>query len=321
MLLAGDIGGTNARLGLFRRGPTRPELERTRVFPTPAFPELVAMLREFCRLEGVDVSTLEGAAFGVAGPVLDNVVTLTNANWHIDGRAAATALGLPIVRVVNDLEAMAWGVTVLTADERVTLHDQPADPRANIAIIAPGTGLGEGLLHNEAGRLMASPSEGGHADMAPHTARQIGVLQFLTERYGRGTWEQVLSGPGILNLFDFTHTTPCAVVDRAAADAPAQVTTCALAGSCPACVEAVELFVSFLGAEAGNMALRAVATGGVYVGGGIPPAILPALQDGRFMQAFLAKAPKDDLVARVPVHVITHKYPALLGAAVLAARP
>ncbi|MDO8834548.1 MAG: glucokinase [Vicinamibacterales bacterium] len=318
MLLAGDIGGTNARLGLFRSGVSRPVLEHTRAYPTSAFPHVVGMLKEFCREYAIAPASLRGAAFGVAGPVLDDVVTLTNANWHIDGRATAAALGLDRVRIVNDLTAMAWGVTVLEPEERVTLHDGHADLRGNVALMAPGTGLGEALLHNHGGRLLPSPSEGGHADFAPRTAREIELLQWISARCGRTSWEHVLSGPGLLNLFGFTHDGPCRVVDGSAADAPAQITACALAGSCPACVEVLQLFVALLGSEAGNLALRTVATGGVYVGGGIPPKILPALQDGRFRDSFLAKDPARDLVARVPVHVVVHPYPGLLGAAVVA---
>ena len=319
MLLAGDVGGTNARLGLFRRGSTRPELEHTHVYPTSAFPDVVGMLREFCRERGIAPSSLEGAAFGVAGPVLDDVVVLTNANWRIDGPATARALGLDRVRVINDLSAMAWGVTVLLEGEYVTLQQCEADPRGNVALIAPGTGMGEALLHNQDGRLWPSPSEGGHADLAPHTDRQIELLRDLTTRCGRASWEHVLSGPGLLNLFAFTHATACTFVDAAAPDAPARITANGLAGTCPACIECLQLFVELLGAEAGNLGLRTVATGGVYVGGGIPPRILPALQDGRFMTAFLAKEPAREVVERMPVHVITHPYPGLLGAAVVAA--
>lgn len=318
MLLAGDIGGTNARLGLFSRGSGRPELERTSVYPTSDFPDMEAMLRAFMAESGLAATSVEGAAFGVAGPVLDNVVTLTNANWRIDGARTARALGLERVRLVNDLAAMAWGVTVLRPEERVTLQDGVWDRLGNVAVIAPGTGLGESLLHNDEGRLLPSPSEGGHADFAARTPREIELLRAITARYGRASNEHLLSGQGLVNLFHFTHGTRCAV-DPDQSDAPARITANALAASCPGCVEVLDLFVRALGAEAGNLAIRCVATGGVFVGGGIPPRILPALRDGRFIQAFLAKEPADELVARVPVHVIVHPSPALLGAAVIAA--
>jgi glucokinase len=320
MLLGGDVGGTNARLGLFSQRSARPELETTRTYPTREFPDMDAMLRAFCDECGVVPSDLNGAGFGVAGPVLDNVVVLTNARWRIDGNATAAALGLRHVRIVNDLEAMAWGVTVLAPGEYVTLHDASRDPRGNVGIIAPGTGLGESLLHNVGGELQPSPSEGGHADLAARTPREIELLRFLIDRFGRASYEHVLSGPGLVNLFRFTHAAPCHGVDDASPDAPAQITAQAMACGCPSCAEALGLFVSLLGAEAGNLALRSVATGGLFVGGGIPPRILPALQDGRFVQAFLAKAPAHDLVSRVPVHVIVYPDPGLLGAAVLAGR-
>lgn len=318
MLLAGDIGGTNARLGLFRREGARPILVHTRVFPTSGFPTMVGMLEAFCAEHGLAPRSLEGAAFGVAGPVLDDVVTLTNANWTIDGHETARALGLDHVRVVNDLAAIAMGVTVLTAQDYVVLQDRQPDPRGNIAIVAPGTGLGEGLLHNERGRLLPSPSEGGHGDLAPHNEREIELLRFITARFGRATWEHVLSGPGLLVLSDFTHEAPCRVVNRAAADAPSQVTASALNRSCPRCVEVLQLFVDLLGAEAGNHAIRTVSTGGMYIGGGIPPRVLPVMQDGRFLKAFLRKDPQQDLVERMPVRLITHQFPGLLGAAVIA---
>lgn len=319
MLLSGDIGGTNARLGLFTRGTARPELVRTSVYPTSDYPDMEAMLYAFMREAGLSASDVEGAAFGVAGPVLDNVVTLTNANWQIDGTRTADALELPRVRLVNDLTAMAWGVTVLTPDEYVTLQEGHRDPRGNMVVIAPGTGLGESLLHNEGGRLMPSPSEGGHADFAARTPREIDVLIAVTARCGRVSNEHLLSGQGLVNLYRVTHAQgQTCTVDPDQADAPARVTANALGAVCPACVEVLDLFVGILGAEAGNLAVRGVATGGVFVGGGIPPRILPALQDGRFMRAFLAKEPADELVTRIPVHVITHPYPGLLGAAVLA---
>lgn len=318
MLLAGDVGGTNTRLGLFTPGATRPDLVEARAYQTAAFPTLGAMLLAFLDEVGERRSSLEGAAFGVAGPVVGERIRLTNVDWLVDPRDLALALGLPRVCVLNDLLAMATAVPVLSPGEYVTLQAGTADPRGAVALIAPGTGLGEAFLVHAGGALVAAPSEGGHADFAPRTTREMALLAYLTGRFGRVDYERVISGPGLLNIHQFTHATACPVVDAKAADAAAQVSKSAMEERCPSCTEALDLFVGALGAEAGNMALRAVATGGVFLGGGIPPRILPALQTGRFLDAFRAKPPMADLVARVPVHTIVHSEPALLGAAVAA---
>jgi glucokinase len=319
MLLSGDVGGTNARLALFGHGAVRPELLVAHTYPTNEFPGLEAMVQRFCADQGLTPASIEGAAFGVAGPVLDNRVELTNASWRIDGAVVARALGIDAVTLVNDLLAMAWGVTVLDASELITLQEGVRDPHGNAALLAPGTGLGEALLHSLDGRLIPSASEGGHADFAPCTPRQIELLGHVTARFGRASYEHVISGPGLVTLYRFTHATPCPHVDLDGPHPAAGVTASAIARSCGRCVEALELFVEILGAEAGNHALRSVATGGVFLGGGIPSKILPALQDRRFLDAFLDKEPARALVARIPVHVIGHPDPGLLGAAVVAA--
>jgi glucokinase len=318
MLLAGDVGGTNARLGIYARSEPRPVLQDTRTYPTSGFPDLGTMLTTFLGEVGVSRESLSGAAFGVAGPVVGDEVQLTNAEWRIRAADLTAALGVPRVRLLNDLLAMAHAVPVLHADEIVTLQAGVADPAGHVALIAPGTGLGEAFLINLGGRLMASPSEGGHADFAARTPRESALVAFLTGRYGRADYERVISGQGLVNLFQFTHRTGCSQVDVTAPDAAAQISAAALSRSCNACVEALDLFVSALGAEAGNMVVRVMATGGVYLGGGIPPKVLPALQHRRFIEAFRTKAPMADLVARTPVHVITAPDPGLLGAAVAA---
>jgi glucokinase len=319
MLLAGDIGGTNTRLGLFEAGPGRPTPVRAATYPTSSFPGLEEMVARFLAEAGTAPAAVSSAAFGVAGPVQDSRVQLTNADWHIEAAALASRLGIARVRLRNDLTAMAHAVPVLEPTELGTLQRGSADPHGHAALVAPGTGLGESLLHNVDGVFVPSPSEAGHADFAPRTAREIALMQYVAGRQGRASYEDVISGPGLVTLHQFTHGTPCPIVDVEASGAAALISASALEARCPACVEALDLFVSVLGAEAGNLALRSVATAGIYIGGGIAPKILPALQGPHFLGAFLDKAPMRDLMVSIPVHVILHPDPGLLGAAVLAA--
>jgi glucokinase len=320
MLLAGDVGGTNTRLGLFAPSPSRPSPVEVRTYATRDFPTLESMLTAFLADAGASPASIDGAAFGVAGPVVHGRAVLTNASWHIEARAVAESIGLDDVGLLNDLLAMAHAVPVLTAPELRTLQQGEPNVDGNVSLIAPGTGLGEALLVRGGGTLVPSPSEGGHADFAARTAREVGLLAFLTERYGRAGNEHVISGPGLVNIHRFVHRSPCTCADPDAADAAAQISAAALERRCPACVEALDLFVGALGAECGNSALRGMTTGGVFLGGGIPPKIIPALEQRTFLDAFRAKAPMEHLVAVIPVHVIVHSNPALLGAAVAAAR-
>jgi glucokinase len=320
MLLAGDIGGTNTRLGLFTAASPRPAPVEVRTYPTGDFPTLESMLLAFLADAGESPASIEGAAFGVAGPVVHGRAALTNASWEIDARPVASSLGLPSVRLLNDLLSMAHAVPVLAADELRTLQAGAVNPDGNVSLVAPGTGLGEALLVNNGGALVPSPSEGGHADFAARTTREVGLLAYLTERFGRASYEHVISGPGLVNIHRFVHRLPCALVDPDAADAAARISHAALDLRCHGCVETLDLFVAALGAEAGNAALRGMTTGGVFLGGGIPPKIIPALERGTFLDAFRAKAPMQQLVGAIPVHVIIHPDPGLLGAAVAAAQ-
>jgi len=318
MLLAGDIGGTNTRLGLFEAASPRPAPAEVRTYPTGDFPTLESMLAAFLADVGESPASIEGAAFGVAGPVVHGRAALTNAAWEIDARSVADSLELPFVRLLNDLLAMAHAVPVLAAGELRTLQAGTANADGNVSLIAPGTGLGEALLFNSGGALVPSPSEGGHADFAARTTREVGLLAFLTGRFGRASYEHVISGPGLVNIHRFVHRSTCACVDPDAPDAAARISHAALDHSCQGCVETLDLFVAVLGAEAGNSALRGMTTGGVFLGGGIPPKIIPALEGGTFLDAFRAKAPMEDLVGAIPVHVIIHPDPGLLGTAVAA---
>jgi glucokinase len=320
MLLAGDVGGTKTLLGLFRRAPVRPTPVAIREFTTLAHSSLKDMVRAF--LQEFETERVEASAFGVAGVVQGDVARLTNVPWLIDAEDIRVYFETAPVGLLNDLQVMAYGVPVLERNELLVLQEGTPQPEGNVALIAAGTGLGEALLHNVDGRFLPSPSEAGHADFAPRTPREIELLIELTRIHGRADYEAVASGLGLINLFRFTHTSLCPVIGEPAdvSDIPPALTTAAMAGTCASCREALDIFVSVYGAEAGNLALRSVATGGVYVGGGIAPKILPALSDGRFMDAFRAKAPMADLLARIPVSVILNTQTGLLGAAVYANR-
>jgi len=319
MLLAGDVGGTKTLLGIFDAGPRRPQPITTRTYPTADFDSFTDILKAFARDVGRPF-TIESVAAGVAGPVVEQRATLTNIGWDITATEIAAHSGTPHVRLLNDLEAMASSVEALEPSELEVLQQGSRAPHGNAAVIAAGTGLGIALLHRVNGRLVPVPTGSGHADFAARTDREMDLLRMLRDRFGRATIEDVLSGRGLVNLHELTHRTrPCTIVDTSSPDAPAQVSQAALAGTCAGCREALEMFVDVYGAEAGNLALRGLATAGVYVGGGIAPKILPALRDGRFMRAFLAKAPMHDLVARIPVSVILNEEAGLLGAAVAAA--
>jgi glucokinase len=322
MVLAGDVGGTKTLIGLFEVYKRRPVPVDVRTFQTTAYPGLPAMITEFFAAQSARPS-LTGAAFGVAGPVINQSAKMTNVPWVVDAAEIARMFGLPRVQLLNDLESMAHSLPVLVPDELKTL--QPGNPQAEgtVALIAAGTGLGQALLHRVGDRELAIPSEGGHADFAARTEREMEFARFLRERYGRSEIEHVLSGPGLLNLSNFTHLSgACAAMDKAGAlpETPAAVGASALAHKCDKCVEALQLFVSAYGAAAGNLALTAMATGGVYVGGGVAPRVLPAMESGEFVQAFSEKGPMRSLLEGVPVHVILNPGSAMLGAAVCANR-
>jgi glucokinase len=319
MILAGDLGGTKTLLGLFERAQRRPRPVVARAYPTEEFDSFTAVLDAFARDIGEPLA-IEAAAVGVAGPVVDQHARLTNILWTVSAAHIGKHLDVRRVALLNDLEAMATSVALLEGDELVTLQQGDPNASGNAAVIAAGTGLGQAYLHRVNGRLLPVPSEGGHADFAPRTDREFELVRMLRGLYGRAEVEQVLSGPGLVNIHRLTHGEgSCASVDGVApADKPAAIAKAALTRQCGRCEEALDMFVDAYGAEAGNLGLRGVATAGVFVGGGIAPKLLPALQNGRFMQAFRAKAPMADLVAAMPVSVIVKQDAGLLGAAIAA---
>jgi glucokinase len=320
MILAGDIGGTKTLLGLFDPVPARPKPVAVRTFGTLEFADLPSMIAKFMDGDETRGASISSACFGVAGPVIGETAELTNVPWRVDARQVATAFDLKSVRLLNDLQAMAYSVPLLQASEVHALQAGEALWGGNIALIAAGTGLGEALLHNIDGRFVPSPSEGGHADFSARTEREMALVRHLTARYGRADVEHVVSGRGLVNIHRATHTTPCAAaVDLEDPHAPAAISAAAIEHRCPSCVETLDLFVEAYGAESGNLALRSVSTAGFFIGGGIAPKILPALSAGLFMRAFLSKPPLESMLERMPVKVILNAQAGLLGAAVYAA--
>jgi glucokinase len=325
MLLAGDIGGTKTLLGLFEPAGERPRPLVVREYATLDFDSLEELVQVFVD-DTLAESQLRGVCLGVAGPVTGLTARLTNVPWLADASVFAERWPDCPVQLLNDLESMAHAVPVLDPEELAVLQAGVPVPSGNAALIAAGTGLGEALLHNVRGAFVPSASEGGHADFAARTPRELALVEHLTAIHGRVDNDRVISGPGLSNLFRFTHgfqegtgTCPSIGPDVEQGDLPAAISASALAGRCAQCAEALAMFIDAYGAAAGNLALRSVATAGVYIGGGIAPKILPALEDGPFLEAFRAKDPLVDLLRMIPVSVILNPAAGLLGAAVFAA--
>ena len=320
MLLAGDLGATNTRLGLFKRDQPRPVEIFSRDFPTKSYPDASPMILELLAETGTPVADIEAACIGAAGPVIRQRVHPTNISWYLDAQEVMHRTGLRRLHLLNDVEVMAHSVSALQPQELRVLQQGTKNPDGNAVLLTAGTGLGTGMLININGKMYPSPSEGGHTDFAARTPREIALLEELTRLYGRAHIELIVSGPGITNLARFTSHGRSKVFAEATSEAelPSRITQAALDRSDPACVEALDLFLSVYGAASGNLAMTCVATGGVYLGGGIPPKILPAFENGLFMDAFLAKSPMEDLMRSMPVAIILNDQAGLLGAAVFA---
>lgn len=329
MILAGDIGGTKTVLALCERpagGALR--IVREAQYPCERYPSLEAILGEFLGAPGASASNtpapaLEAACFGVAGPVADGAAKITNLPWTIAARSLSAQLGGAPVTLLNDLQATALGALALPAGAFAVLQAPaaPPAPGATVAVIAPGTGLGESVLvADESGRYRALPSEGGHADFAPTTDEELELLRFLRGRHGSHvSVERVLSGDGIGDLYDFVRATRGATgpgpAHLGAGDRNAAISGAALDGTDADSARALALFAALLGAEAGNHALRTLATGGVVIGGGIPPKILPLLQSGALIERFNDKGRFAAWTRSISVRVMLEPRAALIGAA------
>jgi glucokinase len=320
LVLAGDTGGTKTILAVLsrERGPHHPIAEAT--FVSANYPDLQSIAREFLTTTGLKV---DRAAFGVAGPVLNGTARITNLPWHLNESALRTTLDLQSAKLLNDLESIASAVPILEASDVHALNDVEPVPMGAIGVVAPGTGLGQAFLLWVDDRYRAFPSEGGHADFAPGNELEGDLLRYLQRKFGRASYERVCSGMGIPNVYRFlcdcayVHESPWVAEQLASARDPTPVIVAnALAEQPdPLCAKVMEIFSSVLAAKAGNLGLTIMATGGIYLGGGIPPRVLPLLMRDAFMNTFRYKGRLSDLMARIPARVILNPKAGLLGAA------
>jgi len=322
MILAGDIGGTNARLAFFDVMNGHFRLVSASVFPSREYAGLDQIVSKF-----VETSNLhpDAACFGVPGPVRSGRVETSNLPWVIESARLADELSLKKTVLINDLEANAWGIATLGPEDVVSLNQVKGNPVGNQAVISAGTGLGEAGMCWDGSQHRIFASEGGHSDFAPRNELEIELFPYLSGRYGHVSYERVVSGPGLVNVFHFLRdsgrgTEPQWLTDQMVhGDPAAAISRAALDGACALCEQALDLFVSVFAAEAGNLALKIMATGGVYLGGGIAPKMLTKLSGPLFMHAFVGKGRMQPLLEAMPVKVITNDKTALMGAARCAA--
>ena len=322
-ILAGDIGGTKTDLALFSGDRRSSVFEAEATFASGDYPSLEAIVRQY--LDGItgDVDIV-AACFGVAGPVLRGEAKITNLPWIIKEETLAKTFSFAEVRLINDLMACAYAVPLLEKGDLYELNRGVDSPQGAIALVAPGTGLGEAFLISDKKRYLACPSEGGHTDFAPADDLEAGLLGYLRRRYGHVSYENVCSGMGILNIYNYLKECGYAPEPEwltqllAAADDPVPIIVQSALAQDRDCLigrDTLKTFVSILGAEAGNVALKIMALGGVYLGGGILPKIVSAVAAGPFMDSFCRKGRMSGLLRRIPVFVIMNPKAALCGAA------
>ena len=313
MILAGDIGGTKTNLGLFDVQQGNLVRVADKRYSSRDHKGLEEIVSDFKSVIGTKVAA---ASFGIAGPVVDNRVRTGNLPWTIDGAAMAKLLGLDCVRFLNDLEATAYGISAMKPGDLETLYAGVPAPQASRVVIAAGTGLGEAILFWDGTRHVPIATEGGHADLAPQTLQHAELWKYLKAQNELVSNELVLSGRGFRVLHEFLDpSVKHAGFDGPPADAAPEITRRALSGECLVCAGAVDLWVEIYGSEAGNLAVRAVARGGIYVAGGIAVKILPKLKSGRFVAAAQHKEKMTEFLAQVPIHVVLDEECPLKGAA------
>jgi glucokinase len=318
MILAGDVGGTKVHLALFDFTDGELKHLRDQIFPAKEYAGLEEIVKEFIVTEKVT-----SACFGVPGPVRDGRLRLTNLPWTLDSRELASDLKIDYVFLINDLQANGYGIAELGPDQIYTLSEGDSRQVGNRALISAGTGLGEAFLVWDGRDYVPYPSEGGHSDYAPRNEDEIDLLRFLKQKYnGRISFERVVSGMGLTNIYEFLREVrgleePVWLAEKIAAaqDPNSVITEMGLSAKAEICVKALDMFVSAYGAEAGNLALKVLSAGGLYIGGGIAPRILEKLKDGTFLKSFRDKGRLSQLLINMPVRVILDSRAALLGAA------
>ena len=322
MILAGDIGGTNARLAYFQPQNGHLSLVSERTFPSREHSEFGEIVTQFVDDSG---TRPDAACFGIAGPVRNGRVETSNLPWVIEQSLLAKQIHLPATLLINDLEASAWGIGALSPGDLVPLNSVKGPSVGNQGVIAPGTGLGEAGLFWDGNRHHVFACEGGHADFGPQGDLQIELVRFLQARFGHVSYERILSGPGLVNVYEFLRDSGCGKesLEFAAAlkkgDPAATISKAALDGTQILAERALDLWISVYGAEAANLALKVMATGGLFLAGGITPKVLSKLTGPAFMKAFLAKGRLQPLMEAIPVQVVTNEKAGLLGAARCAA--
>jgi glucokinase len=318
MILAGDIGGTKTVLAIYDESVAPLQIVREAVFQSQDFPEFDQILHKF--LGDAHVENIRAICLGVAGPIRNGQCKTTNLPWFLSEKDIAKTFSVEKVRLLNDLTAAAYGMLFLKENEKVALNEGSAE-RGNIAVIAAGTGLGEALLYWNGERYLPMASEGGHTDFAPQSDQEVALFRYLQREFGHVSYERILSGPGIYNLYRFLRDSGFAkepewlATKLTQGDKSAVISEMGLTKKDPLCVEALSLFASIYGAEAGNIALKFFSVSGVFVGGGIAPKLLSKLQDGAFMQGFTHKGRYADLMRSIPVHVVQNSRAPLIGAA------
>jgi glucokinase len=323
MILAGDIGGTSTRLALFEREGSTLRVRAEQKYPSQQYSALEEIVTGF--ISGRNLA-IEHACFGIAGPVLRGRVEAPNLAWIVDGESLAQRIGQSKVTLINDLEANAYGIAMLQPQDFVVLNSGASDVQGNAAVISAGTGLGEAGMYWDGQWHHPFACEGGHGDFAPRDELECELMLYLRRQFGRVSYERVLSGPGLFNIYEFLRDTgrgedpPWMAAELAESDPSVVVSQHGLSGSSPLSVQALNLFVSFYGAEAGNLALKLMALGGVYLGGGIAPKIVEKLKGSIFLDAFTAKGRLSPVVKEIPVRVVMNDRAALLGAAHCGAR-
>jgi glucokinase len=319
MILAGDIGATVTRLGAFDSDSNRLNCVVEKVYKSQEQESLAPILADFIKTEGIPVHS---ACFGVAGPVRGGRSKISNLGWMIDARELAKQLKLGSVGLLNDMEAYAYGIDALESKDLLALSEGSEDAEGNRAVISARTGLGVAGLYWDGFRHHPFACEGGHADFAPRNELEMEMLAYLRKKHGRVSWERILSGPGIKNIYEFLRDAGKAEEPEwlktemsAARDHPALISRLALEGKAAICDQAMTIFVSVFGAQTGNCALNYMATGGVFIGGSIAAKIVPKMQDPIFMQSFLEKGRMDALLKDMPVKIVLNDDCGIIGAA------